>query len=324
MIFKISRNVGKRRSNRRQFKIRCCALLSLSLLSVSASASSIYLAVDRYEYDIELGGFDLDLDPFGLALGGEVGITNSLVLHYEFGDWSDDPVDMGLTSTFGDFSSTLMNVGLQKSVHDWQFGVSYTQIVDQVGIIHGRDREFYSTSELDLTSIKLVVGRQKQFGRWEGYYSLGLHFDDIRSVAVYDQLDHMVLHDSQLVHIMAKVGGDYFLPKGSSSGWFFGSALSLHQQLSSDDQVSEFSVSTTQLSTTVSLIRGGNVNARAAGNNVTGGANINRTFGDTFGLLDFYATYKINDYWSVDWSSSFGVAGEANANSHALTVGFAF
>ena len=54
------------------------------------------------------------------------------------------------------------------------------------------------------------------------------------------------------------------------------------------------------------------------------GVLVNRTFGESFGILGLYATYMFDENWSVDLAPSFGFGGDVNANSASLMLAYSF
>lgn len=307
-----------------KFSARCLVSTMALLLSVNVSASNLYIALDNYEYNFSLGDFALDLSPMGAAIGGSLDLREDLLFQYEVGKWSDDGGVAGSSSAVTDFESTLINVGMQKRFDDWNLTVSYTDIEDDALIAHGRELEFSSAGKVDLQSLKVTMGREEQVGLWARYYSAGLQRDDAKSVVYFDQTKQMVLQQSNALHAMLKLGGDYYWAGDRQNGLLLGGALSWFHQISSDDSVSEFTISEVGTLSPIPLSQGSANGPGNVGGNGTGGANINRTFGDSFGLLALYATYQFNESWSLDWSTSLGFAGDINANAHALTLSFAF
>jgi hypothetical protein len=284
----------------------------------------VYVALDSYEYDFRLGDIDLGLNPVGLALGGNFDVSDKLFVQYELGKWNDDGGIDNARDATSDFDSSLINLGIGIKLADWELLASFTDISDELTLQHGHELEFNTVGEVGLQSIKFLVNRADKIGQWEKYYSFGLQYDDAESITVFDDRNQMLVQNSDALFGMLKIGGDYYLPAIDQSGWFFGASLSWYQELSSSDDIRQFNLSD---SGTLLLAPplGGNGNGPGNGGGIgNAGASINRTFGDNFGLLGIYATYQVNDKWSLDWSTSIGFAGEENSNSHALTLGFRF
>lgn len=140
-----------------------------------------------------------------------------------------------------------------------------------------------------------------------------MQYDEADTDAIFDQENLEVMQKDKALFGMAKIGGDYYIPAGKQSAWFIGGNLSWYQELSSDTE----------------NIGGDMGGPRppppgAGGGNTGPGTNINRTFGDSFGILGVYTTYQINESWSLDWTSSFGFSGEKNSDSHAITLSYTF
>jgi hypothetical protein len=305
--------------------LRCAAVCFLTLFTLAqAKASSVYVALDSYEYDLILGDIALGLNPLGLALGGSFDVSDKLFLQYEFGKWNDDGgIDNSKDAT-SDFDSSLTTFGLGIKLAEWELLASFTDINDEATLQHGRELEFNTAGEVGLQSIKLLASRTDKAGQWERYYSFGLQYDDAESMTVFGDSNQMLLQDSDALFGMLKVGGDYYWPLKDKSAWFLGASLSWYQELSSSNDIRQFNLSD-RSSLLLAPPLGANGNGLGnGGGNGNGGASINRTFGDNFGLIGIFATYHLNDKWSLDWGTSLGFAGDGNSSSHALTLGCRF
>ncbi len=317
--------IGKQNSRYLANSLRCVAALFMILTSPAhVRASSVYVALDSYEYDFRLGDIDLGLDPVGLALGGSFDVSDKIFLQYEFGKWNDDGRLDNSRDATSDFDSSLFNLGVGIKLADWELLASFTDINDQATLQHGRELEFNTMAEVGLQSLKFLASRTDEIGRWERYYSFGLQYDDAESMTIFGDSDQMLMQNSDALFGILKIGGDYYLPAKDQSGWFLGASLSWYQELSSSDDIRQFNLSDSGTLLLVPPPVGNGNGPGNGGGNGNGGASINRTFGDNFGLLGLYATYQINEKWSLDWSTSIGIAGDENSNSYALTLGRMF
>ena len=297
-----------------------CLLL---LLSAPAQASSIHVSADSFEYEPEIGDFNLDFTAMGAAIGGNLDVNDGLSFQFEWGEWKDD-ASMNMLST-ADFKSTLISLGMEYSLGNWTLNAIYSDVSDKIDVMHGNMLEFHTSSDADLMSLRFSAAYEQKTGNWAYYGEGGLQYDEADTDAVFDQENLAVMQIDKASFAMAKIGGDYYIPAGQKSAWFIGGNLSWYQELSSDTDTTETNI-------------GGGMGAGGmggpkpprrpppgvGGGNNGPGTNINRTFGDSFGILGVYTTYQINESWSIDWTSSFGFAGEKNADSHALTLSYTF
>lgn len=306
----------------------CSVFCSLALLaSLNSKASSVYVALDSYDYDFVAGAdLDLDLSLVGAAFGGTFDLSDTTFLQYEFGKWSDRVSVSGPMSSLSDFDSRLFYIGLGAKWNSWEFIASYSEISDNVSTQLGNEIEFTGGSNVSIQSFKFLANHNKEIGLWNRFYSVGLQYDDAEFESFSAQSDQVLLQGNDNLYAMLKFGGDYFIEQKDQAGWFLGASLSLYQELASNEDTSQILFSdTSDLFPALDIspvTRRGNVAGFGGGNG--GAARVNRTSGDNFGLLGLYSTYQINSSWSVDWSSSIGFAGDQNSNSHALTLGFIF
>jgi hypothetical protein len=300
-----------------------CQLLALSLsflllVTLPALASNVYVAVDRYDYDIAEGDIDLSLNPIGAVIGGAVDLSDTTFIQYEFGKWGDDETIESREGPVSDFDSNLIYIGLSTQWRAWDLMVSYADVSDDLEVRFGNRLEFLDLSTVSSKSIRLLASHNTQIEQWTRYYSIGLQFDDSEYDSFSGGGTPLVSQANDGSYATFKFGGDHFFPINQRSGWLIGASLTWHQELSSNESIDAFGDNNGFPPPRNS---GGNGTGAPGGN---GGGRVNRTFGDSYGLIALYGTYQINDSWSLDWNSSIGVAGDENSNSHSLTLGYEF
>ena len=282
------------------------SLILGSLMCSTANANNVYIAVDSYDYEFRLGSILLDLKPIGIAVGGNYYLNDNTYIQYELGTWSDDP-SLGNQNRIGagpslqgasDFDSGLFNLGLGRSFNNWDVSFSYTNIEDDLGLEFGRDLELSSQADIDSQSFRLLARNNKEIGLWTRKLAFGVQYDNVESNAFIAEARQSILQESNTSYAFASFGGDYYIPAKSNSGWFLGSSISWYQELSSTDRLTELNqVSQENQGEFLPIPTLGN---RAAGAFANGGAGVNRTFGNSFGLLDLYVTYQLSPSWSLD------------------------
>jgi len=286
------------------------SLLALILFQApSAHASTVYLTLDQYDYITNLAEIELDYRPVGMVLGGSINLTKDTYLQYQLGSWSQDsasvPSDNQASSGF---ESELVSIGLRKMIGNWELHASYTGMNDEMDVRDQQNGRVSATSDADAMSLKLNVGYQIETGAWSRFATFGLQYDDTEIRALFDQTDQIIKQQSDSFYGTLKLGTDYYQSNGDASGWLLGGSASWYQEVSSGSSVDQ------QRS-----------DQGPAGAPVGGGRrNVNRTKGDSFGIISLYMSYMFNDHWSIEISPSFGFAGEENSNSAALTLAHNF
>jgi hypothetical protein len=281
-------------------------------------ASNVYLSLDTYDYVTNLGDIDLDYKPLGLTVGGSLDLSDSVYLKYQYGSWSDEGSAVSMSdSANSDFDSTLLNIGIAYRVDAWTASASYTDLKDEMSLNHGRNLEFLTTGDTNSSSLKVDLSFTSEAGSWSRFAKLGLQYDEATTMAFLDQENEMLRQKSDATYGTLEVGTDYFQASSDNAGWFLGANVTWYQELSSDESIDQMDMSELDR-------RGGAPNAGRgnAGQGGTAGVSVNRTFGESFGILSLYATYMLDENWSLDLAPSFGFGGDVNANSLSLMLAY--
>ena len=139
--------------------------LFLALMSAPqyVMASSIYVAADTYEYETQLGMFDIEYRPAGLVLGGNFDLTDTLYAQIEVGKW-DDQASTNPGGDESNFDSDLINLGIGYQTGAWGLLISYTGIEDDLNVRHGLRSEFLTTGNIDSMSVRANVSYEQVSG----------------------------------------------------------------------------------------------------------------------------------------------------------------
>lgn len=300
----------------------------LVLGSSSCHASNLLVSIDNYDYSTNLADIDLDYSPVGSTIAGRFDLDEMTFMQLQFGRWSASESGLlGSGIANADFDSTLANIGIGHSWGSWDLFATYTDLDDEILLVHGRDLEFRSVGETDSSAIQISLGFTSESGNWSRTARLGLQLDDAVTMALLDQESRVFRQESEASYATMMLGADYFYGASESKGWIIGTNISWYQEFSSSDSVSQFGIGLVpSISDENRVPVSAQGNSGRPNNGQNGGAaiGINRTFGESFGVLSLYATYMINHRWSLDFSPSFGFAGDVNANSAALTLNYNF
>ena len=299
-------------------------LLSLFIAGLNnAHAANFFVSLDRYDYNTNLADIDLVYEPVGATIGASFDVNDTAFFQIQYGNWSENNADVSAPGMVGsDFDSTLINISYGFGLGRWDFYASYTDLSDEMALIHGRNAEFRSAGETDSQSFQASAAFSSDAGRWSRSVRLGLQYDESETFASLDNINQMVGQENDALYATITFGADYFVSDIQTRGWFLGANASWYQELSSNESISLIGsaplIGTERPSFAPFLGRrgpGGNVGQ--AGNGAVG---VNRTFGDSFGVLSVYATYMVNESWNVDVTPSFGFGGDVNNNSLTLTL----
>lgn len=289
--------------------IKCLFFLLLSFNATGSHANSVMLSVGQFDYRTNMTGDDIDYKPSGVVLGGSLDISETTTLQYELGKWSDRAAGDNMHS---DFDSTMLTLGMTHDIGDWQYSIFYSDLEDEITAPSSGQGAFNLNVPIaedktvtDVMSVELNASYQLQSGNWAYYADIGLQYNDATSVGSLPQIGGQPFRqDDQSTFAMLSLGADKYIANNDMSGWLIGSTVTWYQELSSDSEMALGPV-------------------RRPGRGGQNGDNVgNRTSGDSFGVLGLYANYIINSKWSIELSSSFGFAGDFNANTYGVTLGY--
>lgn len=297
-----------------------------------AWGGNVYIAADSYEYFTGLGDYNLDYRPQGWVLGGAFDLNEKFELQYEFGNWEDEIQFSEPGEGQSDFESTLKNIGIGYSIDNWRVNFSYSELSDEKQVLLGATTPDLVDLRNDTDSLRLNLRYLQLVGSWVYSYEGGLLWNRSNAQTQINSENLMVLQELESAYAMGKIGLDYFIGRSAESGWYLGSSISWFQEISSDVQTEEFDLSTIEDRPGPVMMGGRRDNRRNGRVNTLGGnvgsgidgASVNRTFGDSFGLVNLYTTYLFNQDWSVDWTTSIGFAGDVNATTHTLLLNYQF
>lgn len=288
-------------------KYTLTVLLSVLITFFSSSfihASNLYIGADSYEYVTDVDKIKLDYRLTGGAIGGELDIGESVFLQFGVGEWSDD---IGLIdSGDAEITSSLKSVGAGYSFGSWEVFASYRQIDDEIEIIHGKNREFFTSADIKSTAVHIDASYQWEVGLWAHTVLLGLQSDkkDV-DAALGDPKMHLS-ESSDFRYVNIKLISDYYFYLSDNSGVFAGVSLDWYDQISGgfDDE---------------------NVGAPPPpppnnGGGGNGGGNGTPATGDNGGLIGLYVIYDMDAHWSVDINMTKGVFGDADLRAYSLTL----
>jgi hypothetical protein len=295
----------------------CMAALLPLAFTESVMASGIYVGGDNIDYRTSLNGIELDYQLQGISIGGDWNITDSIYVQYSHGRWSDsanlqNPGDSDIESTFN-------GVGIGYVYDQWMFYASYGVVKDEIDIHHGAQGEFLSRSDSESEVWLLEANYQWVMGAWAHTVSVGYQYDQTEMDAVINQPSMIIVDDdSDSSTANVKISTDYYFELSEQSGLFVGASLQWFEQVSGEDNQETGGQPPGGLGGGA----GGGQNGGAGGGQ-RAGVNINRS-ADDGGLVGIYVGYNINPHWSVDWNSSIGVFGDAEDDSHSITLNYEF
>ena len=299
----------------------------LFLLIIAASpnchAGNFFASLEKYDYRTNLAGIDLDYEPLGATIGASFNVNNSSFLQIQYGSWSEgnaDVSDPDMESS--DFDSNLVNIGYGYGRGNWDVYASYTDLKDEMTVTHGQNLEFRSIGETNSRSLQANVGFDLEAGNLNHNLRLGLQYDDSLTTGMLDQENRAVRQENDAFYATLMLGTDYFMINQDSTAWFVGFNASWYQTLSSNESFSSISADNLEnvIGQTGIPLAGRGAPRTNIGQIGNGAIGVNRTFGDSFGVLSVYLTYVMSEHWDIDLNPSFGFGGDVNNDSITLTI----
>ncbi len=279
--------------------------LTSAFFSSCIYASNLYIGTDSYEYVTDVDKIKLDYRLTGGAVGGELDVGESTFLQFGVGEWSDD---IGLIdSGDAEIRSSLKSVGAGYSFGNWEVFASYRKIEDEIEIIHGKKREFFTSAETKSTVASVDVSYQWEVGLWAHTVLLGVQSDKRDVDAALDDPKMHLSESSNFRYVNIKWNSDYYFYLSDISGVFAGVSLDWYDQISgsSDDE---------------------NVGAPPpppptnGGGGNGGGGNGTSATGESGGGVGLYVIYDMDTHWSVDINMTQGAFGDADLRAYSLTL----
>lgn len=265
------------------------------MLAKGALANSVYLEADSYEVFTDVGDIALDYRLTGFAVGGELIIGKSAFLQLGIGQWSDDIAIQD--SGDSDITSESRTLGAGYTLGHWQLFVSYSEIQEAIDITHGVNREYFSEVDIESTLLHVDMSYQWKVGMWAHRLLLGAQRGNNDVEANLDDPTRNSVVDIDTEYVNIQWSTDYHFYISDETGIYVGASMDWYDKLSSDSD--ELNV-------------GGLTTADGHG----GG----RTSGDDGGILGLYLAFDMDQHWSVDINTAFGVAGDAEENAYSVIL----
>lgn len=293
------------------------------MVAPSGYASNIFVSLDTYEYNTNLADLDLSYEPVGVIIGAKFDLNERSFLQIQYGNWSEDNADVFAPTFSGsDFDSSLANIGFGYAWGKWDLYLAYTDLEDKMTVGRNRFSEFQAFGETGSSTLQTNLGIAIESGRWSRNARIGLQYDDSVTIAVLDPEQAVVRQENEALYATLMLGADYFHEVGDSKGCFFGININWYQELSSNDSVFAGNMNNLGFIADQDLSpfpgRGAPRGNNGLGGN--GAVGLNRTTGDSFGVIGLYATYMFSERWSLDLSPSFGFSGDLNTKSLSLAL----
>lgn len=296
-------------TRKKQMRLVTLGAFTSVIVSTQCYGNSVYVGADRYEYLTEVSEIKLDYRLAGLAIGGELDLSESVFLQVGVGRWTDD---ISLKdSGSSDITSELKNVGVGYAMGNWEFFASYSVIEDEMEIIHGMNQEFFTSADIESNITHVDVSYQWEMGLWAHTLLVGAQRDQKKIDADLDDPKMELSDTTEANYANIKWSTDYYFYIADDAGIYLGASVDWYDRLSGDSGDDN---------------AGGPAPAGGPGGGGGGGGGNNngggggRTSGDNGGIFGLYFAFDMDANWSVDVNTTFGVAGDADESAYSVTL----
>lgn len=298
-------------------------ILSFFLLAISnhANAASIDISYGQQEYQVQLQDETVTLTPVGNAISFSANLTDDFSMGLNYQNWQDDKNFDNRVNT--DVTLSTAGASLSYYLDNWSFSTNYSQSEVDTKISGLKRKQNIKNENIDSSSFGGSIGYG--FAKNDWFYGLlisGLYSDwDFDKYQVKTKRDEGIpkkvtteKSSGNSSSISSSLSAAYYIPLENETGLMLGGLLTWNYLVSGDSAL---------------ISRNGrNINTRKNGsprNVTTNSAALNSISGDdSYGQFALYASYDINDAWSVDIDTSINIASDYDAYTWSISLGHIF
>ncbi|MFT4809528.1 MAG: hypothetical protein ACI9LX_002877 [Paraglaciecola sp.] len=289
------------------------ALFILSLWAFSnVQAGSVYLGYSQTEQLSVARNRSLNFEPNGNVALISFDLNDNLSLTFDYADLADG---VSITNNVSD-KLDIKSWGIGASYYwaAWSFSANYSFWQDDLIISLPNAEQTLFTQRSESPSSAISLAYNWDLTAWQLGLMAGIHYGDWRQyqelINRETQAEQSSLNggNSSFVSVqvlMARimtVGGQEDLMLGGSLGW---------NQITSSG-----SAAIARNGRNVSQIKNRSAANRLSASGVTGT--------ESYGQLNLYASYNLNDDWLVDLDLNFDLGSEDNTQAWSLNIGYLF
>jgi len=297
--------------------------LSLFFLAISSdsNAASIDISYGQQEYQVVLQDETITLTPVGNAISFSANLTDDLSLGLNYQNWQDDKNYDNRVNA--DVDLTTVGTSLSYYLDNWSFSTNYSQSEVDTKILGLKRKQNINNENIDSSSFGGSVGYGFAINNWfYGILISGLYsdwdFDKYQVKAPQKEGDPEKVttekSSGNSSSISSSLSAAYYIPLKDETGLMLGGLLTWNYLVSGDS---------------ILISRNGrDVNTKPNGttrNPTNNSAALNSISGDeSYGQFALYASYDINDAWSVDIDTSLNIASVYDAYTWSVSLGYIF
>lgn len=298
-------------------------ILPLFLLTISShsNAASIDISYGQQEYQVTLQDETVTLTPVGNAISFSSNLTDDLSMGLNYQNWQDDKNYDNRINTAVELST--VGASLNYYLDNWSFSTNYSRSEVDTKISGLKRKQNVKNENIDSSSFGGSVGYGFAINDWfYGILISGLYSDwDFDKYQVKTQQEEGVppkitteKSSGDSSSISSSLSAAYYIPLENETGLMLGGLITWNYLVSGDS---------------ILISRNGrDVNTRpnnTARNSTANSAALNSISGDdSYGQFALYASYDINDAWSVDIDTSLNIASVYDAYTWSISLGYLF
>jgi len=298
-------------------------ILPLFLLTISShsNAASIDISYGQQEYQVTLQDETVTLTPVGNAISFSSNLTDDLSMGLNYQNWQDDKNYDNRINTAVELST--IGASLNYYLDNWSFSTNYSRSEVDTKISGLKRKQNVKNENIDSSSFGGSVGYGFAINDWfYGILISGLYSDwDFDKYQVKAQQEEGAppkitteKSSGDSSSISSSLSAAYYIPLDNETGLMLGGLITWNYLVSGDS---------------ILISRNGrDVNTRpnnTARNSTANSAALNSISGDdSYGQFALYASYDINDAWSVDIDTSINIASVYDAYTWSVSLGYLF
>jgi len=298
-------------------------ILPLFLLTISShsNAASIDISYGQQEYQVTLQDETVTLTPVGNAISFSSNLTDDLSMGLNYQNWQDDKNYDNRINTAVELST--IGASLNYYLDNWSFSTNYSRSEVDTKISGLKRKQNVKNENIDSSSFGGSVGYGFAINDWfYGILISGLYsdwdFDKYQVKAQQEEGDPPKIttekSSGDSSSISSSLSAAYYIPLDNETGLMLGGLITWNYLVSGDS---------------ILISRNGrDVNTRpnnTARNSTANSAALNSISGDdSYGQFALYASYDINDAWSVDIDTSINIASVYDAYTWSVSLGYLF
>ena len=278
----------------------------------NVQAGSVYLGYSQTEQLSVAGNRSLNFEPNGNVALISFDLNDNLSLTFDYADLADD---VSITNNVsGKLDIKSWGIGASYYWAAWSFSANYSSWQDDLIIPLPNVEQTLFTQRSESPSSALSLAYNWDLAAWHVAIMAGIHYGDWRQyqevINRETQAEQSSLNGGNssfvsmqvLMGRLITVGGQEDLMLGASLGW---------NQITSSG-----SAAIARNGRNVSQVKNRTAAYRLSAAAVTGT--------ESYGQLNLYASYNMNDDWLVDLDLNFDLGSEDNTQAWSVNIGYLF